>query len=144
LFAAAFFVAHGAPRSTWSPATATGLTLFTWVRALLAHGPVLLPSRWMWSPEQAQLLHANLALVVAPSPWTALPASSPAVCADSISWDPPPRLYPATLCAFLHALRVGAPWSHALHFFADLPPGYFSDDGRIFATPALLNGVPDR
>ena len=61
LFAAAFFVAHGAPRSTWSPATATGLTLFTWIRALLAHGAALLQSRWMWSSEQAQLLHAHLA-----------------------------------------------------------------------------------
>jgi hypothetical protein len=44
IFAAAFFVAHGASRPTWSPATATGLTLFSWIRALLAHGPPLLPA----------------------------------------------------------------------------------------------------
>jgi hypothetical protein len=61
-----------------------------------------------------------------------------------IAWCTPPRPYPAALCAFLHTLRIGAPWQHALHFFADLPLGHFSADGRIFATPALLDSAPDR
>ncbi len=144
IFAAAFFVAHGAPRPTWSTATTTGLTLFSWIRALIAHGSALLQSRWRWPPEQAQLLYANVSLVVAPAPWSALPASSSAVCADSIAWSSPPRPYPATLCSFLHTLRIGAPWQRALHFFADLPLGHFSDDGRVFATLALRSGAPDR
>jgi hypothetical protein len=41
------------------------------------------------------------------------------------------------MCAFLHALRVGAPWRTALNLFAALPDGHFSDDGRVFGTPAL-------
>ena len=52
IFAAAFFVAHGASRPTWSTATASGLTLFSWIRSLLAHGSALLQSCWRWSPEQ--------------------------------------------------------------------------------------------
>ncbi len=46
--------------------------------------------------------------------------------------------FPAALTAFLHALRVGAPWAFALDTFADLPCGYISTDGRIFATRHLL------
>ncbi len=68
IFAAAFFVAHGTPLSAWPPATATGLVLFSWIRALLALGSDLLQSRWRWSPQQAQLLYANRSLVVAPDP----------------------------------------------------------------------------
>jgi hypothetical protein len=144
VFTAAFFVAHGAPRPTWPCATASGQTLFRWIQALLFHGSDLLQSRWRWSPEQARLLYAQLSLVVSPSRWTALPVTSAAVCADSISWNTPPRPYPAALCAFLHTLRIGAPWQHALHFFADLPLGHFSACGRIFATLALLHSAPDR
>jgi hypothetical protein len=120
IFAAAFFVAHGASCPTWSAATAPGLTLFSWIRSLLAHGSALLQSCWRWSPEQAQLLYANLSLVVAPVPWSALPVPNSPICEDSITWSSPPRPYPAILCSFLHTLRIGAPWQHALHFFADL------------------------
>jgi hypothetical protein len=138
IFAAAFFVAHCTPRSAWPPATATGLVLFSWIRALIAHGSDLLQSRWRWSPQQAQLLYANLSLVVAPDLWSALPVTSVSFSADSIDWHIPPRPYPSTLCAFLHTIRFGAPWRHALHFFADLPLRHFSEDGRIFTTPNLL------
>ena len=55
----------------------------------------------------------------------------------AVCWDTPPRPYPAAMCAFLHALRIGAPWRMALNLFAALPDGHFSDDGRVFGTPAL-------
>ena len=144
IFAAAFFVAHGAARPTWPAATASGLILFSWIRSLLAHGSALLQSCWRWSPAQAQLLYANLALVVSPVPWSALPVPNSPVRKDSIAWSSTPRPFPAILCSFLHTLRIGAPWQHALHFFADLPLGHFSADGRVFATPALLGTTPDR
>jgi hypothetical protein len=38
LFAVAVFVAHGAPRSAWSHLTSTGMTLFSWIRALAGTG----------------------------------------------------------------------------------------------------------
>ena len=53
LFAAAFFVALGAPRPAWPRLTSTGMTVFSWIRALLAHGSELLQSRWLWTPQQA-------------------------------------------------------------------------------------------
>ena len=146
LFAAAFFVALGAPRSAWPHLTSTGMTVFSWIRALLAHGSELLQSRWLWTPQQAQLLHAHLSLVVAPAPWTAAPLRVLPFSPDSLDWASPARPFPAALLTFLHALRVGAPWHHALHFFADMPAGHFSADGRVFATPLLRSpgGVPDR
>ena len=146
VFAASFFVAQGAPRTAWPHVTATGSILHSWIRALLAHGAQLLQSRWLWSQSQAQLLHAHLSMVVAPSPWTAVPAAAPPVPLNMIDWARAARPYPAVLCTFLHALRVGAPWSLALHLFADLPHGHFSSDGRIFASPLLRSpgGQPDR
>ena len=73
IFAAAFLTALGSPRHSWPHSTATGRALFTWIQALLAHGTALLPSRWSWTHQQAELLHAHLAMVVAPAPWTAAP-----------------------------------------------------------------------
>jgi hypothetical protein len=144
IFAAAFFIAHGAPRSDWSRATATGLVLFSWIRALLAHGFDLLQPRWRWSPQQAQLLYANLSMVVAPEPWSALPLTLVPFPVESFDWRASPRPFPAALCGILYTLRVGAPWQLALHFF--LPLGHFSADGRIFAKPHLRlpGSSPDR
>ena len=146
VFAASFFVAQGAPRTVWPHVTATGSTLHAWIRALLAHGAQLLQSRWLWSQSQAQLLHAHLSMVVAPSTWTAVPVAASPASLNAIDGARAARPYPAVLCTFLHALRVGAPWSLALHLFADLPHGHFSPDGRIFATPLLRSpgGQPDR
>ena len=70
------------------------------------------------------------------------PPFDPGLCSRPAAAKP----FPAAICAFFHALRVGAPWAHALDIFAALPDGQFSADGRIFATPALHGpaGRPDR
>jgi hypothetical protein len=123
IFAAAFFVAHGAPRPTWSTATATGLTLFSWIRALLAHGSVLLQSRWRWSPEQAQLLYANLSLVVAPPPWSTLPGPSLLFC---------------RLCGF-DCMELSPP-TIPCHFV--LVPAHPSHWGALATRPAFFRRPP--
>ena len=64
-------------------------------------------------------------------------AGHPPFDSDAVQWDQPARPYPAALCAFLHSIRTGAPWDAALDLFAGLPDGFFSTDGRVFATPAL-------
>ncbi len=86
---------------------------------------------WHWSHAQCQLLHASLSLVVAPSTWRAMPVTSPSFDPEPFSRPSPARPFPAALCAFFHALRVGAPWAHALDIFAALPDGNLSADGRI-------------
>ncbi len=60
-------------------------------------------------------------------------------------WLIPPHQYPAALYAFLHSLRAGLPWAHALDALAHLPLGHFSADGRIFCVPAVAAaaGLPD-
>ena len=55
---------------------------------------------------------------------------------DDFAWDSRPQAFPAALCTFLHALRVGAPWTWALDSLAGLANGIFSSDGRVFAVPA--------
>ncbi len=65
---------------------------------------------------------------------------------DQIRWEAQPRPFPAGICAFLHALRVGAPWTCALDEIGSLAEGFFSQDGRLFATSAVTtrSGTPDR
>ena len=101
---------------------------------------------WHWSVAQCQLFHAQLSLVVAPTPWTAEPVATNPFLQDQNAWSSPPVSFPAAICAFFHSLRVGAPWAHALDLFAGLPDGNLSADGRVFATPALRGpgGAPDR
>ena len=77
--------------------------------------------------------------MAASSPWSLspIPPDSLPFSLQQFSWDVPPSAFPASLCAFFHALRAGAPWAFALETFSQLPLGFFSSDGRIFAVPAL-------
>ena len=137
VFGACLLLARGSPTPSAHGSTAPGATLHHWIRTLLAHGSGLFQHTWHWTLDQCRLLHAQLALVVGPTPWLALPVTSPPFIAGSFNWAGPPRPFPALMCAFLHSLRVGAPWTAALDIFGSLPDGFLSDDGRIFALPAL-------
>ena len=85
-------------------------------------------------------------MVVAPAPWVASAVPVLPFSLDAFSWSLPPVPYPAPVCTFLHALRVGAPWHAALDIFGSLPDGFLSTDGKVFAFPALRDpsGAPDR
>ena len=63
--------------------------------------------------------------------------TAPPVSPDFIRWNSTARPFPATMCAFLHVLRVGAPWASAIDSMASLPDGFLSLDGRFFATAGL-------
>ena len=146
VFGACLSLARGTPVPSACAATRPGAALHQWISTLLVHGSPLLRSAWHWSGEQCQFLHAQLSLVVAPAPWSAVPILTAPFDPGRLAWASTARPFPATLCAFFHALRVGAPWSHALDLFAGLPDGFFSVDGRVFALPALHGplGAPDR
>ncbi len=146
MFGACFLLARGNPFLSACASSLAGSTLHYWIRSLLAHGEPFLRSNWHWSHAQCQLLHASLSLVVAPSSWRAAPVTTLPFDPELLPWPSPARPFPAALCAFFHALRVGAPWADALNTFAALPDGHLSADGRIFAVPSLLgpNGRPDR
>jgi hypothetical protein len=146
VFGACFLLARGTPCPSACASSLAGSTLHHWIRSLLAHGDSFLRAHWHWSLAQCQLLHASLSLVVAPSPWRAAPVTTLPFDPERLPWPSPARPFPAALCAFFHALRVGAPWADALDIFSALPDGQISEDGRIFAVPALLepNGRPDR
>ena len=88
--------------------TVSGTTLHFWMQTLLAHGTTLLRSTWHWTIKQCQLLHSQLCMVVAPCPWAARQVSATPFILDSFQWTHPAAPYPASLCTFLHALRVGA------------------------------------
>jgi hypothetical protein len=113
---------------------------------MLSHGGPALCHELRWTQPQLQHLHAQLALVVAPSPWILSPVTVVPFSRDLFTWTDRPVQFPAALTTFLHALRAGAPWAPALDTFADLPPGYLSADGRVFATPHLRapSGRPRR
>jgi hypothetical protein len=133
VFGACFHLSRGTLIPTESNHTVPGAALHLWAQTLIRHGSATLSAVWHWSHEQTQALHAHLTSLVAPAPWTLRPLDGTPFDATAVCWD----LHPATLCAFLHALRVGAPWHTALNLFAALPDGHFSDDGRVFGTPAL-------
>ena len=146
VFGACFLLSRGSARPSEHPSTVPGATLHHWLQTLLACGSALFQSTWHWSPDQCSMLHAYLGMVVAPAPWVACAVDSPPFSLGLFDWGLPPAPYPASLCTFLHALRVGAPWHDALDIFAGLPEGHLSADGRIFAFPALRSpfGTPDR
>ena len=84
---------------------------------------------------------------MAPAPWSAVPILTAPFDRGRLAWTPHgPAFSGDPLPLFSYALRVGAPWSHALDLFAGLPDGFFSVDGRVFALPALHEplGTPDR
>ena len=137
IFCACFFLCKGTHPPSRAVHASTGATLHLWISTLLAHGSAAFASLWHWPPEQQQLLHAHLTCLAAPEPWTLLQLGTPPFDSDAVQWDQPARPYPAALCAFLHSIRTGAPWDAALDLFAGLPDGFFSTDGRVFATPAL-------
>ena len=144
VFGACLLLARATPRPSACHHSLTGETLHGWIQALLAHGPALLPAKWHWSHEQCQLLHTQLIQLVSPAPWTPTTVTAPPVSPDFIRWNSTARPFPATMCAFLHALRVGAPWASAIDSMASLPDGFLSLDGRFFATAAYGSppGVP--
>ena len=146
VFGACFLLARGSSPPSSCVSALAGSTLHHWIRTLLEHGSPFLGAAWHWSTAQCQLFHAQLSLVVAPTPWTAEPVATNPFLPDQFAWSSPPVSFPAAICAFFHSLRVGAPWAHALDLFAGLPDGHLSADGRVFATPALRGpgGAPDR
>ena len=137
VFGACYLLSRGAPPHEPVHTDGPGAALHLWIKSLIMHGSHTLSSAWHWSPEQTQYLHTHLAQLVAPVPWTPSPVDRPPLDPAAINWDRPAQPYPAALCAFLHSLRIGASWDDALRLFATLPDGHFSEDGRIFGTPAL-------
>ena len=140
VFGACFLLARSAPAPAPRSLTRPGRRLHAWICTLLNHGSVALPLLWNWNPAQYQSLHQHLLCLVAPPPPPWAPAESGVLSAAGVLWHHPPRPYPATHYAFLHSLRAGLPWSHALDALAHLPHGHFSADGRIFCVPALAPG----
>ena len=124
----------------------SGQALHNWIQALLEHGSTLLPQLWHWTPTQSQFLYTQLAQLVAPVPWSTSTVHILPFHLDQFRWEAQPRPFPAGMCAFLHALRVGAPWSCALQDIGGLADGFLSLDGHLFATSAVKtrSGMPDR
>jgi hypothetical protein len=139
VFAASYLVARGEPAPDRAPRTLPGRTLHRWILAMLTHGAPALCDSWRWTQPQLQHLHAQLCRVAAPTTWTPSPVTVALFSCDIFTWTDRPVQFPAALTTFLHALRVGAPWALALDTFADLPCGYLSADGRVFATRHLLD-----
>jgi hypothetical protein len=133
---ACFLMSQGSGRPSEHPSARTGAALYSWLKALLADGTPLLEQLWHWTRPQCQLLHAQLAQVVSSRPWNPHPIPALPFPMDDFAWDSRPQAFPAALCTFLHALRVGAPWTWALDSLAGLANGIFSSDGRVFAVPA--------
>ena len=146
IFGACFLLARNHLPPSRHPRIQPGAALHRWIRSLLHDGPYSLQHAWCWSPQQCQLLRAHLLQLAAPTDWWAAPAPTVPFSLDDFPWEGPARPYPAALYAFLHAIRVGAPWSAALDTIGNLPDGFLSSDGRIFAVPAIRgpNGLPDR
>jgi hypothetical protein len=91
------------------------------------------------------LLHQHLLCLADPTTPALVPADPAALPVSGVLWHTPPRQYPAALYAFLHLLRAGLPWAHALEALAHLPLGHFSADGRVFCVPGIASGggLPD-
>ena len=140
VFGACFLLARAAPAPVPRSLTRPGRRLHSWICTLLAHGTTALPSVWKWSFEQCQSLHQHLLCLAAPAPPALVPVDPDALPVSGVTWHTPPRQYPAALYAFLHSLRAGLPWAHALDALAHLPLGHFSADGRIFCVPAIASG----
>ena len=137
VFGACLIAVRGSPSPANAAPARPGGLLHLWIQTLLAHGHVALSELWHWPHHQTQFLYSQLSGVVGPSIWTVYPVTRPPVDPGRIHWNTRPRPFPAGMCAFFHALRVGAPWAFALDTFANLPDGHFSADGRVFALPAL-------
>jgi hypothetical protein len=111
VFGACFLLAGNAPAPAQHSLAKPGSDLHSWIRALLIHGATILPEAWHWGPEECQTLFAHLTCLVAPGAPQRLPASTSDIVLSAVDWLTPSRSYPAALCAFLHALRVGLPWA---------------------------------
>ena len=145
-FAGSFLTARGDGSPPAPDLPTAGAILWACVRSILDGGSAFLQSHWSWTSSQSTLLHSHMLSLSSSSDWTACPVAELPVPADSILRHAQPRPFPAPLCVFLHAVRVGAPWHAAMRLFAAIPDGYFTADGRVFATPAYggVAGVPDR
>ncbi len=146
VFGACFLLTRSSLRPSLAAQSRVGEALHGWIQALLTHGSTLLPELWHWSHTQCQFLHAQLTQLVAPTPWSTTAVLNLPFRLEQFKWDARPRPFPAGICAFLHALRVGAPWARALDEIGGLADGFLSPDGRIFATSAMTSrsGTPDR
>ena len=137
VFGACLLLSHGNSAASSCSHARIGSTLHAWICSLLEHASALLTSRWHWTHVQCQLLHAQLSHLASPVPWSPTHLPDLPFSCDSFCWDGPGRPFPAAMCAFLHVLRVGAPWAQALDIFANLSDGYLSPDGRIFVTALI-------
>jgi hypothetical protein len=137
VFGACFLLARAAPLPSSHIHAETGKTLHEWIQSLLRHASATLHSRWRWTHDQCQYLHAQLSELASPSPWAPVKISELPFSCRPFPWHESCRPFPAAMCAFLHSLRVGAPWEHALDLIAGLSEGHLSSDGKIFVTPAL-------
>jgi hypothetical protein len=132
VFGACFLLARAAPAPVPRSMTRPGRRLHSWICTLLVHGTTALPSVWHWSLEQCLSLHQHLLCLAPPTPPALVPVDLAALPVPGVLWHSAPRQYPAALYAFLHSLRAGLPWAHALEALAHLPLGHFSADGRVF------------
>ena len=141
VFGAALLAARGFVGAPLPASFGAAPVVHAWACCILRDGLPAFTELWHWSAEQVALLAAQLSLLVRPYPWRLADPHPRAFLAAAIDWDAPPREYPALFCAFFHALAAGCPWALAFDSFLALPPGYFSPDGRAFAT-ALLRASP--
>ena len=114
VFGACFLLARASPAPAPRSLTRPGRRLHSWICTLLVHGPTALPAVWKWSSEQCLYLHQHLLCLAAPTPAVLAPVGPDSLPASGVLWHLPPRQYPAALYAFLHSLRAGLPWGHAL------------------------------
>ena len=141
VFGACFLISRASPASGSRSLTRPGRRLHSWIRTLLVHGTAALPVVWKWSLEQCLTLHQHLLCLAAPALPVLDPVDADALPIAGVLWHTPPRHYPAALYAFLHSLRAGLSWAHALDTLAHLPLGHFSADGRVFCVPAVASGA---
>ena len=137
IFGAALLSARGFHGVSLSPARGAAHVVHAWACYILRDGLSSFGTLWFWSPSQIALLAAHLSQLVQPRPWTCPVASCHPFMVNLINWHEPARDYPALFCVFFHALAAGCPWDIAFQAFRALPPGYFSADGRLFATAAF-------
>jgi len=136
------FLSEPAPPEQTPHTADSGLLIHTWVKELLLHGSDFFLREWHWSLAQTQLLHSQMAGLVAPFPWPGPTVPPPPTDRSWVDWDAPPRPYPAAFCVFFHALRVGLPWDLALSLRSPLASGFLSPDGRTFVPAASQAGPP--
>ena len=114
VFGTCFLLARSAPVPSLHPHAETGATLHGWIRSLLRHASVPLHSCWHWTHDQCQFLHVQLSQLASPTPWAPVAISELSFGCRPFPWHEPCHPFPAAVCAFLHSLRVGAPWTQAL------------------------------